>query len=34
MKNMIMNIFKFFSLKNCSNSSVLSHYDLGMFLWY
>ena len=34
MKNMIMNIFKFFSLKHCSSSSVLSHYDLGMYLWY
>ena len=34
MKNTIMNIFKLFSLKNCSNSSVLSHYDLGMYLWY
>ena len=34
MKNMMMNILKFFNLKDCSNSSVLSHYDLNMYLWY
>ena len=34
MKNTIMNIFKLFSLNNCSSISVLSHYDKGMYLWY
>ena len=34
MKNFMMNVLKYFSLKGCDSNSVLSHYDLNMYLWY
>ena len=34
MTNIMMRFFKFFSLKGCGSCSILSHYDMDMYLWY
>ena len=34
MKNFVMKVLALLEMKDCSYSSVLSHYDLDMYLWY
>ena len=34
MKNFMMNVMRFFRMKGCSSSSVMSYYDLDMYMWY
>ena len=33
MKNFMMYVLKLFGMKGCS-SSVMSYYDLDMYMWY